>query len=398
MKKKSIVFLVSMACLVTALPVWACSVPVFRYALERWQADPYEVVVFHRGSMTTEQQTLSDQLSEQGKAGKVHANLNLTTVDLDADPDPRLLQIWEEQQEATLPWMVVKYPTQTRIPVDMFAGPLAEENVSKLLDSPLRREIARRLLTGDTAVWVLLESGDQQQDDAAFKLVEQQAKHLATVLKLPEIDEADLDEVSIDPTALTLQFSTVRLSRENPDETMLVNMLLGSEEDLRDLEGAMAFPVFGRGRVLYSLIGEGITEENLEQAGVDLTGPCTCTVKDQNPGVDLVMAVDWDNLVDRQVEIDKELPPLSGLGGFAATEDSTADGKNEKSILDEESEVVANSETAEASSPAVTAAPVATEASKDAAGSPIVRNLLVLAVVALLCVIGGSFVLFRKQT
>ncbi len=26
----------------------ACNVPVFRYALERWEADHYEIVVFHR--------------------------------------------------------------------------------------------------------------------------------------------------------------------------------------------------------------------------------------------------------------------------------------------------------------------------------------------------------------
>ena len=29
----------------------ACSVPVFRYALERWKASPYEVLVYHRGKL-----------------------------------------------------------------------------------------------------------------------------------------------------------------------------------------------------------------------------------------------------------------------------------------------------------------------------------------------------------
>ena len=32
-----------------AVPARACNVPVFRYALERWPADRYEVTVFHRG-------------------------------------------------------------------------------------------------------------------------------------------------------------------------------------------------------------------------------------------------------------------------------------------------------------------------------------------------------------
>ena len=30
----------------------ACQIPVFRYALERWQATPYEVVIFHRGPLS----------------------------------------------------------------------------------------------------------------------------------------------------------------------------------------------------------------------------------------------------------------------------------------------------------------------------------------------------------
>ena len=29
----------------------ACNVPVFRYALERWAADHFEVVIFHRGPL-----------------------------------------------------------------------------------------------------------------------------------------------------------------------------------------------------------------------------------------------------------------------------------------------------------------------------------------------------------
>ena len=29
----------------------ACSIPVFRYALERWQPSPYDVLIFHRGPL-----------------------------------------------------------------------------------------------------------------------------------------------------------------------------------------------------------------------------------------------------------------------------------------------------------------------------------------------------------
>ena len=34
---------------------WACQVPVFRYALERWKADDYHAVTIHQGALNEEQ-------------------------------------------------------------------------------------------------------------------------------------------------------------------------------------------------------------------------------------------------------------------------------------------------------------------------------------------------------
>ena len=71
-------------------------------------------------------------------------------------------------------------------------------------------------------------------------------------------------------------------------------MLLASEEDLRGFQNEpMAFPIFGQGRVLYALVGKGIKVETVDRAAQFLIGSCSCQVKEQNPGVDLVMATDW---------------------------------------------------------------------------------------------------------
>ena len=78
----------------------------------------------------------------------------------------------------------------------------------------------------------------------------------------------------------------------------------------------MAFPIFGRGRALYALVGKGINNDTIDAAGTDLTGPCTCTIKEQNPGIDMLMPVAWDELVERLPEADTPLPPLVGLTGF----------------------------------------------------------------------------------
>jgi hypothetical protein len=40
--------------------LWACSVPVFRYALEKWPADAYLTTVFHRGPLTAAQAGLAE--------------------------------------------------------------------------------------------------------------------------------------------------------------------------------------------------------------------------------------------------------------------------------------------------------------------------------------------------
>jgi len=305
-------------CLV-AVVADACSVPVFRYALERWQAAPYEVFVFHRGPLTAPQKAQVDRLTREGEAGKTFANVRVTTCDLDNEPDPDLLQLWKAQQTETTPWMVVHYPVASRNPTPVWKGPLEDSNITSLLKSPLRKTIADRLVKGHTAVWVLLESGDKAADDKAATTLTTRLAHLEKNLKLPEISEEDIAQglVLIDPEDLKVKFSLVRLSRKTAPEAMFVEMLLSSEEDLReDKPQPMAFPIFGRGRALYALIGKGINNDTIDAAGTDLTGPCTCTIKEQNPGIDMLMPVAWDELVERLPEADTPLPPLVGLTGF----------------------------------------------------------------------------------
>jgi hypothetical protein len=76
---------------------------------------------------------------------------------------------------------------------------------------------------------------------------------------------------------------------------MFVRMLLASEADLdQDFAGeAMVFPVYGRGLILYALVGRGINNWTVERAARFLISPCSCQVKAANPGTDLLLTVDW---------------------------------------------------------------------------------------------------------
>lgn len=296
-------------------PTSACSVPVFRYALERWPADAYEVVLFHRGSLSAADRKLAALLEEERETNGLRCNLALTTVDLASDVTPAEKALWESQATETLPWLVVRYPPKTRVEGIVWSGRLTPEAVPLLRDSPIRQEMVLRIRTGETAVWVLLESGNAEKDKAAAELIQAQLQKLPSKLKLPEAAKDDPEDPPDRPPGppLRIAFSLLRLSRANPAEQLLVQMLLKSEEDLKTLSEPMAFPVFGRGRALYALVGDGITADNITEAGAFLVGACSCRVKELNPGTDLLMTANWEDLTTPAQVQDEPLPPLTGL-------------------------------------------------------------------------------------
>lgn len=302
----------------------ACSVPVFRYALERWPADPYGVLVLHRGELTAEQKNLLDRLSPDTRKETDVVNLVSNPSDLDSEINPKVLEIWEDLHTDQLPHMVLYYPRQSGINDIVWSGALNKENVDRLIDSPARREIARRLLKQDSAVFALIETGDKERDDAVAKLIDKRLEELEKELKLPEIQAQDVADglISIPESQLSISFSSIRISREDANEEVFRQQLLGMESDLSELREPIVFPVFGRGRALYALAGQGINSDNLSDAAAFLIGPCSCQVKDQNPGVDILMAVDWDRLVQTEIDVEQELPPLSGFLAPADTADA----------------------------------------------------------------------------
>jgi len=310
---------VVLAATLSAVSLWACSVPVFRYALEKWPPDTYRATVFHRGPLSTAQEVLARDLTRDGLAGRLNANISLQTVDLAQSPAPEGLELWEKLGSPSLPWLVVRYPQASRLPDHILSAPLTEATLKLAFDSPARQEITRRLGHGDSAVWVLLEIGDRQRDDETMKLIETRLNYLAGVLKLPAIEAQDIAAglVTVPEGGLKLAFSLLRVSRSDPAEAAFIQMLLGSEADLREIKEPLLFPVFGRGRALYALAGKGISHETLDEAATFLIGKCSCQVKELNPGVDLLLAANWDKLVQAQITADQSLPTLPTLAEVA---------------------------------------------------------------------------------
>jgi hypothetical protein len=291
----------------------ACNVPVFRYALERWEVDPYEIVVFQRKPLSAEQDALLAGMEKAGRDGL--ANLTVNRVNLAGEVPAPLRSLWDVQKNPTSPWMVLRYPQQLGIETPAWAGGLSAESVATLLDSPARRDIAQKLLSGDAVVWLLLESGDQKQDDQAERLIETETSKLQQILKLPEPSPQDPPMNANLP--LKIAFSTVRVRRSDPAERVLVNLLLNWNPKLLPAQEAMLFPIFGRGRVIPPAIGPEIRAEAMREMAEFLTGPCSCQIKEMNPGYDLLLTANWSSLVGYQEVQLPEPPALVSLSQFA---------------------------------------------------------------------------------
>lgn len=276
----------------------ACNVPVFRYALERWPADLYEVVVLHNDDLDQQQTEHVQSLKEMSRSSDGHANFNLRTVGVKEIKDELLSDIWDQHGGEGKPIVALLYPRAAQEVPDRFvtAAPLGKDTLNQLADSPVRDKLVEELLSGESAVWIFVPSGDKAQDDAALERLNKQVARSEVELKLPPQDEIEADEFFRieNPIELRLGFSVLTLDRNDPKEKFMLAMLLGSESDLESLSEPLAFPVIGRGRVLYALVGKGIFPDTIKSASRFVVGPCSCQVKEQNPGFDLLLSVAWD--------------------------------------------------------------------------------------------------------
>jgi hypothetical protein len=282
------------ALLVLLVPVTAPAshVPLFRCALERWSPAEFEAVIFHRGMMDEDVRTMVESL--RPVPGKPPANLRVNAVNVSGQLDEPTEKLWRAQNDPALPWLVLRAPDSADDTPPVWAGPLDGDVLKRLTDSPARREIVRRLLKGESAVWVLVEGGDPMRDEVAVDRLTEALKEGEKTIQLPPRAAGDPPPRSALP--LAVNFSLVRVARNNPAEDLFVRLLLHGEEEAGQPARPVALPVFGRGRVLAALSGRGISAEGIAEVCAFLCGACACEVKGLNPGKDLLLAADWESI------------------------------------------------------------------------------------------------------
>ncbi|OAI53900.1 hypothetical protein AYO47_04065 [Planctomyces sp. SCGC AG-212-M04] len=285
---------IALAVTLCTTAAFACNVPVFRYALEHWNPDAYRGVVFHRGPLPESlQKKLKTFLPGSPDSP---ANLSIRTVDLDANPESADKELAASLKDAPLPQLVIRYPARHQIDAVLWKGAADDASLTSLLESPARQELLKRLLAGQTAVWVLIATGNATQDDAAELALEEELANLKKTLKLPERTDSPEDAIGDGPE-LRVEFSVLRIAKDDAKEQPLVAMLMNAESDLAELNEPLVFPVFGRLRALLPLVGPGISADNIRGSARFLAGACSCQVKEQNPGFDLLVAGNWNELI-----------------------------------------------------------------------------------------------------
>ncbi len=326
MKRWCIVLFLGLLC---GGAVWACKVPVFRYALERWEADDYRAVVFFRGQAHRAEVV---QLVEPLRRAE-RSNLEVELVDADALTEAQQWQYDGLDDLGEQPLLRLYYPLETKIDSPFWEGDLTAAHVGQVLDSPLRRALVDGILGGESAVWVLMETGQADADNEAAAQLQDFLSQAAETLAIPdgvlraedvssEGKTADgqpieMDDVLRTSIPLKISFKVLRLAPEEAEETIFRSLLAGLAPRgfALPVKEPVAFPVFGRGRALEGIPASKMSAAVIRGACEYLCGECSCQVKDQNPGIDLLLSADWAAKLEGSfVMIERPLPALSGMG------------------------------------------------------------------------------------
>lgn len=295
MKILTITLFLSLFCQIQLL---SCSMPVFRYSLHNWATDRYKITVFNDQPFKVEEQKLFEEL--QAKALNPDINIVVENIAKSRMSSEQFVML-KKQGMDKYPCFVVQYPSSKAGKGVIWVAEFVEKSLEMVLTSPVRSSLHDELGAGSAAVWLLLKNGDDGIENRVKTMLDELEKSIV----LPEGHE----EYGVD-------FKLINISADSAKEKFFLNMMLKSENDLHELlkqKKPMLFPIYGRGRLLYTLVGKGINRENVTSACKFVTGECSCEVKDQNPGVDLLISGNWESIIEPTLLSEEELPPLTGV-------------------------------------------------------------------------------------
>ncbi|MCX6326887.1 MAG: hypothetical protein NT144_09625 [Bacteroidia bacterium] len=226
----------------------ACTTRVSEWVLLNSLPNQYTLICFHNGPLN---ETLKKQNLNVADRIKT-ANIQFKTV-------PR--------QDIKEPYFGLYYEDR------LFSRYNRPDEFRNLTTSPLRKKIAAELMAGKLCVMVYLKTDNIEKDEKGLQTL-QKALVASPFRKIITVFE---------------------LSRNSKEEVHFASLLLNVEDDLKRIQEPMLFGIFGRFKALEPLLGRGISEENIILMIDYLTAECSCLIKDNLPGTDILFADKWDN-------------------------------------------------------------------------------------------------------
>lgn len=226
----------------------ACTTKVSEWVLLNTVPNQYTLVYFHQASVSPGTQKQNETLTKDiSEANIVFRDIVRKDVD-----KPYYALYYEDRHFSS------------------YSDPL---EMRSLISSPLRDSVAKELKSGKLCVMVYLKSD------------------------IPEKDEKRMDEIrkAISGSPFGTIIPVIEISRKDQDENHFISMLLNVESDLKGIHEPMLFGVFGRFKALEPLVAGGITEENINLMLDFLTADCSCLIKDNLPGTDILYVNNWES-------------------------------------------------------------------------------------------------------
>ena len=234
--------------LLAGLISMACTTRVSEWILLNGLPSQYTLVYFHNKPLSESIKNQNQKLAERIST----ANINFRTV---------------KRQEIAKPYYELYYKDR------FFSKYMTNEELKGLTSSPLRKKIAAELMAGKLCVMLYLKTDNDDKDEKGLN-----ALH---------------NVIASSPFGNII--TVVELSRNSKDEHHFASLLLNIEDDLVDIQEPMLFGVFGRFKALEPLLGKGISEENINLMLDYFTAECSCLIKDNLPGTDILFTDNWEN-------------------------------------------------------------------------------------------------------
>lgn len=226
----------------------ACTTKVSEWVLLNALPDEYTLAYYHKEpvSQTIKQQN-SDIINDIKSANIQFKNVLKTDIDK--------------------PYYALFYRNR------LFSRYTDHHELDNLAVSPLREKIARELMAGKLCVMVYLKTDLPEKDDKGLQILKR----------------------TVNGSPFGNIIPVIELSRNSAEEKHFVSMLLNVESDLKMIDEPMLFGIFARFKALEPLLAKGISEENINLMIDFLTADCSCLIKDNLPGTDILFTDSWEN-------------------------------------------------------------------------------------------------------